>query len=82
MYYIYNDRIILFFSSGTTESIFGPTKNIWGSDVDGMIPPPAKCRIPTSDDTKSENEMKEDFYISGGSSGGSAVAVASGTCVA
>jgi len=46
--------------SGTTDSIFGPTKNIWGSSL--------------TDD--------EDFYIAGGSSGGSAVAVASGTCVA
>jgi len=50
----------LCFSSGTTDSIFGPTKNIWGSSL--------------TDD--------EDFYIAGGSSGGSAVAVASGTCVA
>ncbi|KAG5876541.1 hypothetical protein JTB14_010312 [Gonioctena quinquepunctata] len=43
--------------SGTIDSIFGPTKNIWGY-------------------------KNNDFYISGGSSGGSAMAVASGTCFA
>ena len=46
--------------SGTTESVFGPTRNPWrrrGADAD-------------------------DFCIAGGSSGGSAVAVATGTCYA
>nr|XP_023017313.1 glutamyl-tRNA(Gln) amidotransferase subunit A, mitochondrial [Leptinotarsa decemlineata] len=43
--------------SGTIDSIFGPTRNIWGS-------------------------TDSDFRICGGSSGGSAVAVASGTCFA
>lgn len=40
--------------SGTVDSIYGPTKNVWSSS--------------------------DDFYIAGGSSGGSAVAVASGVC--
>lgn len=44
--------------SGTVDSIYGPTKNIWGY------------------------EENKDFYIAGGSSGGSAVAVASGSCFA
>ncbi|KAI4465186.1 transamidase [Holotrichia oblita] len=44
--------------SGTVDSIYGPTKNIWGY----------------SDDN--------DFFITGGSSGGSAIAVATGTCYA
>lgn len=45
--------------SGTVDSIFGPTKNVWGYT----------------------NET-DDFFIAGGSSGGSAVSVATGTCFA
>ncbi|KAJ8954415.1 hypothetical protein NQ318_011089, partial [Aromia moschata] len=44
--------------SGTIDSIYGPTKNVWNFD-----------------------NNSEDFYIAGGSSGGSAVAVASGVCL-
>lgn len=44
--------------SGTVDSIFGPTRNAWGSNGD------------------------TDWRIAGGSSGGSAVAVSSGACVA
>ncbi|CAH1980418.1 unnamed protein product [Acanthoscelides obtectus] len=43
--------------SGTVDSIYGPTKNVW------------KCKADSND-----------FHIAGGSSGGSAVAVASGVC--
>ncbi|CAH0557025.1 unnamed protein product [Brassicogethes aeneus] len=43
--------------AGTVDSIYGPTKNIWGY-----------------------KEGSEEFYISGGSSGGSAIAVSSGAC--
>nr|CAH7730678.1 unnamed protein product [Callosobruchus chinensis] len=43
--------------SGTVDSIYGPTKNVWNY-----------------------KENCDDFYIAGGSSGGSAVAVASGVC--
>lgn len=46
--------------SGTVDSIFGPTKNVWSQ---------------SKDDTGN-------WHIAGGSSGGSAVAVASGTCYA
>ncbi|XP_022902190.2 glutamyl-tRNA(Gln) amidotransferase subunit A, mitochondrial [Onthophagus taurus] len=42
--------------SGTVDSIYGPTKNIWGDE--------------------------KDCYITGGSSGGSAIAVATGSCFA
>lgn len=45
--------------SGTVDSIFGPTKNIWNYT----------------------NET-DDFFICGGSSGGSAVSVATGSCFA
>ena len=44
--------------SGTVDSIFGPTKNIWGFKDD------------------------ENWHICGGSSGGAALAVASGVCYA
>lgn len=44
--------------SGTVDSIYGPTKNVWTSNDD------------------------ENFHISGGSSGGSAIATATGTCFA
>ncbi|XP_018574583.1 glutamyl-tRNA(Gln) amidotransferase subunit A, mitochondrial isoform X2 [Anoplophora glabripennis] len=43
--------------SGTVDSLYGPTKNIWKND-------------------------DENFHIAGGSSGGSAVATATGTCFA
>lgn len=45
--------------SGTVDSIYGPTKNIWSLKYD-----------------------TENFHIAGGSSGGSAAAVAAGLCFA
>lgn len=45
------------FRNGTIDSIFGPTKNVWGLE-----------------------SCDPDWYVPGGSSGGSAVAVASGAC--
>lgn len=45
--------------SGTVDTIFGPTKNVWSEDFTG-----------------------DNWRIAGGSSGGSAVAVAMGLCVA
>lgn len=45
--------------SGTVDSIYGPTKNVW-----------------------SENLKDDNWHIAGGSSGGSATAVASGICFA
>lgn len=46
--------------SGTIDSCFGPTRNVWNSDPQSSV----------------------DWHIAGGSSGGSAVAVASGICYA
>lgn len=43
--------------SGTVDSLYGPTKNMW-------------------------QFLNDDFYITGGSSGGCAVAVATGACFA
>lgn len=45
--------------SGTIDSIYGPTRNIWSVEYDS-----------------------QNFHIAGGSSGGSAVAVAAGICFA
>ncbi|EFX78989.1 hypothetical protein DAPPUDRAFT_188353 [Daphnia pulex] len=57
--------------SGTTESIFGPTKNIWGSNLISKA---------NDIDNKVSGSQSDDFFIAGGSSGGSAVAVAAGSC--
>ncbi|XP_014242219.1 glutamyl-tRNA(Gln) amidotransferase subunit A, mitochondrial [Cimex lectularius] len=55
--------------SGTVDSIHGPTKNVWGSDLNYRIGgKPRKGR--------------RVWKIAGGSSGGSAVAVATGSCFA
>lgn len=59
--------------SGTTEGIFGPTKNAWGSpflELEESIQGKPQCI----------DNFPNDFFIAGGSSGGSAVAVASGAC--
>ncbi len=63
--------MICCYRSGTTESIFGPTKNIWGSNL--------ISKANDIDDKVSESQS-DDFFIAGGSSGGSAVAVAAGSC--
>uniref|UniRef100_A0A069DZ46 Glutamyl-tRNA(Gln) amidotransferase subunit A, mitochondrial n=1 Tax=Panstrongylus megistus TaxID=65343 RepID=A0A069DZ46_9HEMI len=55
--------------AGTVDSIYGPTKNIWGSDLKYSI-------------GKELPKKKPCLRIAGGSSGGSAVAVATGTCFA
>lgn len=66
----------MMFSSGTIDSIHGPTKNIWRSGIKYTL-----------DNYNCDEQMKQpphtsDWFIAGGSSGGSAVAVASGTCFA
>lgn len=68
--------IISCFSSGTIDSIHGPTKNIWGSEIPYFLKERGSTLI--------EDGSKETVCdrIAGGSSGGSAVAVASGVCFA
>ncbi|XP_012523641.2 glutamyl-tRNA(Gln) amidotransferase subunit A, mitochondrial [Monomorium pharaonis] len=66
--------------SGTVDSIYGPTKNLWGSEVLSQF---YSCG--SSDEsqiTKRKLHGKDAWHIAGGSSGGSAVAVATGTCYA
>lgn len=50
--------------SGTVDSIFGPTRNIWSLKH------------------YNDNGCHDNFHIVGGSSGGSAIAVAAGICFA
>ncbi|XP_011690710.1 PREDICTED: glutamyl-tRNA(Gln) amidotransferase subunit A, mitochondrial [Wasmannia auropunctata] len=66
--------------SGTVDSFYGPTKNLWGSDVLSQF---------YSHGSDSSHKVitrklheKDAWRIAGGSSGGSAVAVATGTCYA
>ncbi|XP_043269537.1 glutamyl-tRNA(Gln) amidotransferase subunit A, mitochondrial [Venturia canescens] len=62
--------------SGTVDSYYGPTKNIWGSKLQKYYD--YHESIPET----SVSVGEDDWFIAGGSSGGSAVAVASGTCYA
>lgn len=61
--------------SGTVDSIFGPTHNVWGSELSYSL----------RKGTDGDEEVKEkvsDKRVAGGSSGGSAIAVATGSCFA
>ncbi|KZC05626.1 PREDICTED: glutamyl-tRNA(Gln) amidotransferase subunit A, mitochondrial [Dufourea novaeangliae] len=64
--------------SGTIDSYYGPTKNLWNSDI------LTKCysnKISMEKHTEQNND-ENSWHITGGSSGGSAVAVATGSCFA
>ncbi|XP_054004150.1 glutamyl-tRNA(Gln) amidotransferase subunit A, mitochondrial [Hylaeus anthracinus] len=61
--------------SGTIDSYYGPTKNLWKSDVINKY---YSCKEECTKDSPNDNS----WHIAGGSSGGSAVAVATGTCYA
>ncbi|XP_064596159.1 glutamyl-tRNA(Gln) amidotransferase subunit A, mitochondrial-like [Liolophura sinensis] len=56
--------------SGSTDSVFGPVRNPWGY----------KFSKSQTDGKKPNDEC--DWHVTGGSSGGSAVAVATGSCFA
>ncbi len=62
--------------SGCLDSVFGPTKNIWRSGI------PYQLIDDNGNPTEADvnPECQDDWIIAGGSSGGSAVAVASGAC--
>ncbi|XP_014484670.1 PREDICTED: glutamyl-tRNA(Gln) amidotransferase subunit A, mitochondrial [Dinoponera quadriceps] len=65
--------------SGTIDSLYGPTKNLWGSEVLSQF---YSCKSDVSQPASGEPQEKSTWHIAGGSSGGSAVAVATGTCYA
>nr|CAD7401361.1 unnamed protein product [Timema cristinae] len=70
--------------SGTIDSIYGPTKNVWLSKQNYTL---GRCDFIHGKESEFNQEISsdcepEDWYISGGSSGGSAVAVASGAVFA
>ncbi|CAB3364657.1 Hypothetical predicted protein [Cloeon dipterum] len=62
--------------SGAVDSAFGPTKNVWKT-------PSGHLKVNTFQGNQTKAvDAEEDWFIAGGSSGGSAAAVASGACVA
>ena len=63
------------FRSGTVDSIFGPTHNIWGSEIGYSL------RKGTNKSEQVQEKVR-DKRVAGGSSGGSAVAVTTGACFA
>ncbi|XP_015117155.1 glutamyl-tRNA(Gln) amidotransferase subunit A, mitochondrial [Diachasma alloeum] len=63
--------------AGTVDSHFGFTRNVWGSEIMKNY----TSNSLASPDIK-QNSTNDDWYIAGGSSGGSAIAVATGTCFA
>ncbi|XP_046393088.1 glutamyl-tRNA(Gln) amidotransferase subunit A, mitochondrial [Ischnura elegans] len=73
--------------SGTVDSIHGPTKNIWQSHLEYKLeqkgPGGETVTLSPNDVSRGSKAFSEgDWLIAGGSSGGSAVAVASGVCFA
>ncbi|KAK9293660.1 hypothetical protein QLX08_011457 [Tetragonisca angustula] len=64
--------------SGTIDSYYGPTKNLWNSDVFKKF---YSCNSQAKEHIQ-QNTDAHSWHIAGGSSGGSAVAVATGSCYA
>ncbi|EFN87591.1 Glutamyl-tRNA(Gln) amidotransferase subunit A-like protein [Harpegnathos saltator] len=65
--------------SGTIDSLYGPTRNLWGSEVLSRF---YSYKSDASQVASEEAQGKDTWRIAGGSSGASAVALATGTCYA
>ncbi|XP_076545253.1 glutamyl-tRNA(Gln) amidotransferase subunit A, mitochondrial [Osmia lignaria lignaria] len=65
--------------SGTIDSFYGPTKNLWNSDT---LENYYFCNSDTEKHYKKSLNENNSWHIAGGSSGGSAVAVATRSCYA
>jgi len=61
--------------SGTTDSLHGPTRNVWGGGVGYTL-------VGHGGEVVGRQEVAEDWVVAGGSSGGSAVSVAAGVVAA
>jgi Asp-tRNA(Asn)/Glu-tRNA(Gln) amidotransferase A subunit family amidase len=66
-------------------SSHGPVKNVWKSGLRHRLTktdPEKSHHVPVNASTppQTDVDLDSDWYVAGGSSGGSAVAVASGTC--
>ncbi|XP_064629764.1 glutamyl-tRNA(Gln) amidotransferase subunit A, mitochondrial-like [Lineus longissimus] len=78
--------------SGSTDSIYGPVRNPWKYDFsrvkvepkeeDGQVSKSKKKKMKKAKPVIQVAEDDEDWYIAGGSSGGSAVTVATGVAFA
>lgn len=67
--------------SGAIDSIFGPTKNPYYAGFKfKLIHRNLIDNIDSNIERNEESEVENNWYISGGSSGGSAVALTTGTC--
>jgi len=75
--------MILYFSCGSVDGAFGPVRNPWKNNFSTKIEEDVRQKSVSAADSQSESRKAgDDFHISGGSSGGSAVAVATGSVFA
>ncbi|CAG0921542.1 unnamed protein product [Notodromas monacha] len=65
--------------AGGVMSFNGAIKNVWKSGIPQHL---VSCNDESISNVKDPSECETDWYVAGGSSGGSAVAVASGSCFA
>lgn len=66
--------------SGTIDSIYGPTKNPWKYNFYSTHCEDRQNKSIEQVGMRSYHTLTDDWHVAGGSSGGSAVAVASGVC--
>ena len=67
-------------SSGSVDGIYGPVKNPWKYNFSNTLCEDQQSRPLEQIGIRSYHTSTDDWHVAGGSSGGSAVAVASGVC--